>query len=378
LARSYLLSVARHASSKKKPMQSRGLSIGLAAGIAALVLMFINACVLAPALPAPSAGTTLAAYLVVACVGAGFYFMYRTATRDPGVLTGGLETLMLPRPGAGAAARLDIPTLWAGNWGSLCVTCKLVRPLGAKHCAVIDKCVARFDHFCPWVGNTIGKRNHRDFAAFLVLQSLALLVSVLTAFARASHSGMDFAKLATVCPSLLAFLAIDLVVALPVIMLTSAQVTQLGAFSRAPAHCRVTMLTLRLLPPPSAQHHHQRAGQCPQVPLPAQQGRPVRKPVRRPPLPAHTCADSLTRGVAASPHLRFDKGCVQNLRNFVMLSPDQRDREIEYGETAITPLVDTELHTLLSGNRASSTTVVSMPPQANARGSANGGAARDV
>ena len=227
-------------------MQNRGLSIGLAAGIAALVLMFINACVLAPALPAPSAGTTLAAYLVVSCVGAGFYFMYRTATRDPGVLTGGLETLMLPRPGAGAAARLDIPTLWAGNWGSLCVTCKLVRPLGAKHCAVINKCVARFDHFCPWVGNTIGKRNHRDFAAFLVLQSLALLVSVLTAFSRASHSGMDFAKLVTVCPSLVAFMAIDLVVALPVIMLTSAQVTQLGACRRAPAHCHVTMLTLCL------------------------------------------------------------------------------------------------------------------------------------
>ena len=77
-------------------------------------------------------------------------------------------------------------------------------------------------------------------------------------------------------------------------------------------------------------------------------------------------------------HPRFDKGCVQNLRNFVMLSPDQRDREIEYGETGITPLVDTELHTLLSGNRASSTTVVSIPPPANARGSANGGAARDV
>ena len=35
--RSYLLSVARHAGSKKKPMQNRGLSIGLAAGIVALV-----------------------------------------------------------------------------------------------------------------------------------------------------------------------------------------------------------------------------------------------------------------------------------------------------------------------------------------------------
>lgn len=91
---------------------------------------------------------------------------------------------------------------------------------------------------------------------------------------------------------------------------------------------------------------------------------------------ALSCASRLT---SLSPITRFDKGCVQNLRNFVMLSPDQRDLEIEYGETAITPLVDTELHTLLSGgNRASGVTTVSIPPNANARGSANGGAARDV
>jgi len=204
--------------------------VALAAGIVALVLMFINACVLAPALHAPSAGSTFAAYVVVLSVGAGFYFMYRTATRDPGILTGGLEAVALPRPGAGAAARLDIPTLWAGNWGALCVTCKLVRPLGAKHCAVINKCVARFDHFCPWVGNTIGKRNHRDFVAFLLLQSLALLVSVITACTRAAHSGLDMAQLVITSPGLLAFLAIDLVVALPVVMLTVAQITQLGAF----------------------------------------------------------------------------------------------------------------------------------------------------
>ena len=47
--------------------------------------------------------------------------------------------------------QLDSPALWAGNWGQLCVSCKIVRPLRAKHCSVTDRCVELFDHYCPWV-----------------------------------------------------------------------------------------------------------------------------------------------------------------------------------------------------------------------------------
>ena len=49
-------------------------------------------------------------------------------------------------------AQLDSPALWAGAWNQLCVTCRIVRPLRAKHCAVSDRCVHLFDHYCPWVG----------------------------------------------------------------------------------------------------------------------------------------------------------------------------------------------------------------------------------
>ena len=56
----------------------------------------------------------------------------------------------------------------------LCVTCRIVRPLRAKHCAASDRCIEQFDHFCPWVGNAIGRRNRALFLAFLWLELGAL------------------------------------------------------------------------------------------------------------------------------------------------------------------------------------------------------------
>jgi hypothetical protein len=53
----------------------------------------------------------------------------------------------------------------------------IYRPPRSHHCRVNNVVIDRFDHFCPWMGNTIGGRNYRPFLLFLVFASLQILVT---------------------------------------------------------------------------------------------------------------------------------------------------------------------------------------------------------
>jgi len=57
-------------------------------------------------------------------------------------------------------------------------TCKFYQPPRAHHCSVTNDCIERFDHYCPWVGTTIGLRNYRTFFAF-ILSTAGLLIYVI-------------------------------------------------------------------------------------------------------------------------------------------------------------------------------------------------------
>merc|ERR1712039_879812 len=55
----------------------------------------------------------------------------------------------------------------ANETQNVCITCKINVPLRSKHCKELDRCVYRYDHFCPFIGTAIGRSNHSFFIFFL-------------------------------------------------------------------------------------------------------------------------------------------------------------------------------------------------------------------
>ncbi|GER29297.1 S-acyltransferase [Striga asiatica] len=143
-----------------------------------LLMAYIHSVIMASNLPRLTAGFGLFAWMGVFLATAGLVLFYRCSSKDPGYIR-----MNIHDPGNmkddEPLLKIDIsnPALVAGNWSQLCATCKIVRPLRAKHCSTCDRCVEQFDHHCPWVSNCIGKKNKWDFFLFLVLEVLAMLIT---------------------------------------------------------------------------------------------------------------------------------------------------------------------------------------------------------
>jgi len=54
-----------------------------------------------------------------------------------------------------------------------CMPCMIVKPERSKHCAACNRCVAKFDHHCPWMLSDVGAKNHRLF----VFMALTMVIN---------------------------------------------------------------------------------------------------------------------------------------------------------------------------------------------------------
>ncbi|KAF9429961.1 palmitoyltransferase akr1 [Podila epigama] len=99
----------------------------------------------------------------IATYSTALYFFYGAVMADPGFIR------QCTTPESQKQAVIQMADRGLLDARHFCVTCLVQRPLRSKHCKFCGRCVARFDHHCPWIYNCIGEKNHRAFMIFLAL-----------------------------------------------------------------------------------------------------------------------------------------------------------------------------------------------------------------
>lgn len=59
---------------------------------------------------------------------------------------------------------------------SVCPECVLVKPPRSRHCQCCNRCVAKFDHHCPWINNCVGGGNLGWFYMYITSTWLFVLL----------------------------------------------------------------------------------------------------------------------------------------------------------------------------------------------------------
>lgn len=114
-----------------------------------------------------------------------------TACTDPGIIWIDPEDMELSRGGTQLKTREEKLESGTSSIGVsqvkgkliMCGTCRIDRPVTAKHCYECGVCVDELDHHCPWTGKCIAKKNLFTFYAFLwsLMVQLAFVISIVIA-----------------------------------------------------------------------------------------------------------------------------------------------------------------------------------------------------
>jgi len=93
--------------------------------------------------------------------------LYRTKMSDPGFLNQDWDANISPDG--------------MGDW-DLCKACKLTLPARAFHCRQANRCVKRYDHYCPWADAPIGYFNYKFYFQLLCYGMVSTSVILLFCF----------------------------------------------------------------------------------------------------------------------------------------------------------------------------------------------------
>lgn len=111
------------------------------------------------------------ANLVFLCLSvAVIYSFFRAMFKDPGIIN---------PPDSNKEIKENIESLLkVGHYDAkhFCINTYIKLPLRSKYSSFHKKVVARFDHFCPWVYNDVGLRNHKVFMFFACSLEFAMIL----------------------------------------------------------------------------------------------------------------------------------------------------------------------------------------------------------
>jgi DHHC palmitoyltransferase len=114
--------------------------------------------------------------------------LFMAWTTNPGAVPMGARPLVtLSRAASGEMS----PSTQARKRGlSRCQKCnENYKPNRAHHDSVTGRCIVKFDHYCPWVGNAVGALNHKFFVLFVFYTMVTCITSISMVIMRVVRCG---------------------------------------------------------------------------------------------------------------------------------------------------------------------------------------------